>query len=61
VLQQSNVSTSLRVAVPANGSVVLPAQNAIAPQIRLKNLPAVNQNVCKNKSFSLSYSGTATS
>lgn len=61
VLQQSNVSTSLTVAVPANGSVVLPAQTAIAPQIRLKNLPTVNQNVCKNKSFSLSYSGTATS
>jgi hypothetical protein len=59
-LQQSNVSTSLTVSVPANGSLVLPAQGATAPQIRLKNLPTVNQDVCKSKSFALSYSGTAT-
>lgn len=60
-LQQSNVSTSRTVAVPANGSVVLPAQGVITPQIRLKDLLTVNQDVCKNKRFTLSYSGTATS
>ena len=59
-LLQSNVSTSLTVAVPANGSVSLPAQGAAAPQIRLRNLPTVNQDVCKGKSFALTYSGTAT-
>jgi len=60
-LQQSNVSTSRTVVVPANGSVVLPAQGVIAPQIRLKDLQTVNQDVCENKRFTLSYSGTATS
>jgi hypothetical protein len=58
-LVQSNVSTSLMVAVPANGSVVLPAQGAVAPQIRLKDLPTVNQDACKGTSFTLTYSGTA--
>ena len=58
-LQQSNVTSSLTVAVPANDFVVLPAQRAIAPQIRLKNL-STNQDVCKGKSFTLTYSGTAT-
>jgi hypothetical protein len=28
--------------------------------MRLKNLPTVDQDVCKNKSFSLTYTGTAT-
>jgi len=30
-----------------------------APQITLLNLPGVNQDVCKNKSFALTYSGSA--
>jgi hypothetical protein len=59
-LEQSNVSTTNTLIVPANGSVVLPAQGATAPRIRLRNLPTVNQDVCKNKSFALSYTGTAT-
>jgi hypothetical protein len=59
-LQQSNVSTTLTLAVPPNGSVTLPTQTVVAPQIRLKDLPTVNQDVCKGKSFTLSYSGTAT-
>jgi hypothetical protein len=58
-LQQANVSTVRTVAVPAHGSVMLPAQTVTAPQILLKNL-STNQDVCKNKSFSLSYTGTAT-
>jgi hypothetical protein len=59
-LEQSNVSTATTLIVPANGSVVLPAQGATAPRIRLRNLPTVNQDVCKSKSFALSYTGTAT-
>lgn len=59
-LQQSNISSSLTVAVPANSSVVLPAQGAVAPQILLTDSPTVNQDVCKGKSFTLTYSGTAT-
>jgi hypothetical protein len=58
-LEQSNVSASNTLIVPANGSVLLPAQGVSAPRIRLKDLPTVNQDVCKGKSFSLSYSGTA--
>ena len=58
-LQPSNISSTQVVAVPAGGSVVLPTQGATAPQIRLKNLPTVNQDVCKNKTFTLTYSGTA--
>lgn len=59
-LGQSNISTTNTLIVPANGSVVLPAQEVTAPRIRLRNLPTVNQDVCKGKSFALSYSGTAT-
>lgn len=59
-LEQSNISASNTLIVPANGSVVLPAQGVAAPRIRLKNLPTVNQDICKGKSFALSYSGTAT-
>ncbi len=57
-LLQSSVSTSQPVIIPANGSVVLPAQGVTTPQIRLKNL-SVNQDACKGKSFALTYSGTA--
>lgn len=59
-VQQSSVSGSDTVTVPANGSVLLPAQGVSAPRIRLVNLPSVNQDVCKGKSFDLSFSGTAT-
>ena len=59
-LDQSNVSTTNTLTVPANSSVVLPAGGVAAPRIRLRNLPTVNQDVCKGKSFPLSYSGTAT-
>jgi hypothetical protein len=59
-LQQSNISTTATVAVMAGQTVTLPVQAAAAPQIRLTDLPAVNQDVCKGKAFALSYSGTAT-
>lgn len=58
-LQQSNVSTSLSVAVPAHSSVVLPSGPVTAPRIRLIDLPNTNQDECKGKSFALTYSGTA--
>ena len=40
--------------------VVLPAGTMIAPQIRLKDLPTLNQDVCKNESSTLSCIRTAT-
>jgi hypothetical protein len=60
-VSQSNASATLTVNIPANGSILLPAGTVTAPRIRLINLPTVNQDVCKGKSFALSYSGTATS
>ena len=59
-VQQANASATLPVIVPANGSVTLPAQGVLTAQIRLVNLSTVNQDVCKNKTFALSYSGSAT-
>jgi hypothetical protein len=47
-------------AVGAGQSVTLPAQGVSAPRIRLKNLSDVNQESCKNASFDLIFSGTAT-
>jgi hypothetical protein len=58
-LEQSNVSSVLRVTVPANSSVALPAPGVTAPRIRLMNL-STNQDACKSKSFALTYSGSAT-
>jgi hypothetical protein len=57
-LTQSTVSNDNPVTVPAAGSVTL-ASPPQAPQITLVNRPDVNQDVCKGKSFSLSYSGSA--
>jgi len=58
-LWQSDVSTANTVAVLAYGTVVLPAQKASAPQIRLMNL-STNQDACKDTTFGLTYTGTAT-
>jgi hypothetical protein len=57
-ITQSNVSGADPIVVPARGSVTLTSAPR-APQIMLLNLPGVNQNVCKNKNFGLSYSGSA--
>jgi hypothetical protein len=59
-VQQSGIDSTVakRVAVPSNGTALVPA--ARQPQIRLKNLLLTNQDSCKSKSFTLSYSGTAT-
>ncbi|MCU1588667.1 MAG: putative internalin [Frankiales bacterium] len=59
-LQQSDISATHRVTVPANGSVDLPAQGVSAPQIRLQDLPT-KQDFCKSRSFALTYTATANS
>jgi hypothetical protein len=59
-LTQSSASSADPITVPARGSVTL-TSGPRAPQIMLVNLPGVNQDVCKNKSFALAYSGSARS
>lgn len=59
-LTQSNASSADPITVPARGSVTLSSAPR-APKITLLNLPGVNQDVCKNKSFALTYSGRASS
>lgn len=59
-VQPSPVSPTNTFTVPANNQpdgTLVPA--AFQPQIRLNNT-AQNQDTCKNKTFSLSYTGTAT-
>ena len=58
-LRQPSVTTSSALLVPSRGSVTLPAQGLATAEIRLRNLPTVNQDVCKNKSFALTWAGTA--
>lgn len=57
-LTQSDASSASPITIPAGGSVTL-IDAPRAPEITLLNLPDVNQNVCMNKSFTLSYSGSA--
>jgi hypothetical protein len=59
-LTQSNASSADPITVPARGSVTLTSAPR-APKIMLLNLPGVNQDVCKNKSFALTYAGSARS
>ncbi|MGA2284873.1 MAG: hypothetical protein ABSG55_01210 [Dehalococcoidia bacterium] len=62
-INQSNVSSSNTVTIPANGSVALPHANSAgngtvtAPTIQMTD--SGNQDACKNATFSLSYSGSA--
>ena len=55
---QSNASAANPIAVAAGSSVTLSAAPG-APQMTLLNLPSVNQDVCKGKSFSLTFGGRA--
>jgi len=55
--QASGISTATPVRVPGHDSVVLRA-HPLAPLISLVDRPW-NQDVCKGKSFALSYSGSA--
>jgi len=45
--------------LPPRGTVTLPADGVSTGAIRLRDLPTVNQDACKGKSFSLTWSGTA--
>jgi hypothetical protein len=57
--QQSNVSYANPLFVPGKGSVTIPVTGAVSrPQVRLTNA-AFNQDVCKTKSFTLTYQGLA--
>ena len=49
-VQPPNISATNTLVVPANGTVMLPAQGVAAPRLRLLDLPTVNQDVCKAKS-----------
>jgi hypothetical protein len=57
-LVQSNATTADPVVVPARGSVVLTSAPR-APVITLLNLPDVNQDACKGKTFHLTFWGSA--
>lgn len=57
-ITQSNASNASPITVPAGGSVTLTSAPR-APQIEFLDLPDVNQDVCKNKSFSLTFGGSA--
>jgi hypothetical protein len=56
--QQSPLSSVHTFPVAANSTASLPV--ADRPQVQLKNLPTTNQDSCKDASFTLTYSGTAT-
>ncbi|MGC9974333.1 MAG: hypothetical protein ABSC36_02930 [Gaiellaceae bacterium] len=57
-LTQSDASSTNSIAVPAKGKVTLTSAPR-APQITFIDLPTVNQDACKNASFTLAYSGSA--
>lgn len=57
-LIQSSASEHKPVKIPAGGTVRLPAADASAPAIALRDLP-VNQDACQGVSFPLEFSGEA--
>jgi cytoskeletal protein RodZ len=57
-ITQSNASVASPIVVAAKSSLILPSAPS-APQITLRNLAGINQDVCKGKSFILTYSGSA--
>jgi hypothetical protein len=59
-IRQGSLGASGRITVPAGRSVTLVQQGGTDPRIRLRDLPTVNQDVCKGKSFTLVWSGRAT-
>lgn len=58
VLSGSSASSTTPLEVPAGASVSLPAPNASAPSIQLRDLP-VSQDACQRAQFPLAFSGTA--
>lgn len=59
-IRQGSLGATGQLTVPAGRSVTLVQQGGTDPRIRLRNLPNVNQDVCKGKSFTLVWSGRAT-
>jgi hypothetical protein len=57
-LTGSSASGTAPLKVPASGSIDLPAPEATAPTIQLRDLP-VNQDACQRTRFPLAFSGTA--
>jgi hypothetical protein len=57
-LTGSSASRTAPLKVPAGGSISLPAPEATAPTIQLRDLP-VNQDACQRTQFPLAFSGTA--
>ena len=57
-LTPSSASPAAPLAVPAGGSVALPAAGVSAPAIALRDLP-VNQDACQGVRFPLAFSGEA--
>jgi hypothetical protein len=55
--QATGISASTPLTIPASSAVVLPAGQS--PRITLVDRPDVNQDVCKNKTFGLTYGGSA--
>lgn len=58
VLSGSSASSAAPIKVPAHGTVSLPAPNATAPSIQLRDL-SVSQDACRRAQFPLAFSGTA--
>lgn len=58
-LEQASIP-SAGIAVPAGGSVTLPAQGATTASIRMLDLP-IDQDACQNAQLTLNYSGSASS
>jgi hypothetical protein len=58
--QQSNVSPSNPLLIPGNGSLTIPASGPVTrPRVQVTDDPARNQDVCKSKSFVITYDGLA--
>jgi hypothetical protein len=60
-IEQPRWDRGTGITLAPGASSTLAAKGVSDPRIRLRDLPDVNQDVCKGKSFSLVWSGTATS
>lgn len=58
-VRQPRLGGTAALVVPARSTVTLPARGVSSAAIRLRDLTTVNQDVCKSKSFALTWSGTA--
>lgn len=57
LVQATGIGTSTPIVVPPHSSVTVPP--AQQPTLTLTNLPATNQDLCKNVTFGLTYNGVA--